>query len=309
MVNKAISFFAIIFLTSCASGGLFNSYVLDSSDDVILTKIPTSSSLKVVNKNSSIPEDYLFIRFNLLNDEDAFLEAYISPKIFERRPLALGGIRDSEYYYRDGDPYGGYWLVSAINLHRTCELSTNDICLIDEFNGNTFLTEALDNVCSPSSYLYRFKNQDTKVRSAKRCQPFLEEHNKKKMIAEAKQKEDEEQKRLAVLFSLEKRCIEYGFTGNNNIASCIQREAQHDFEIEQQRYQVELLKQQLASQTNQVNTPEEVPFWLDILGAVAEGVAEGYKQQQLINTLDNRYQKKSIYRYQPQCGPGTVYSC
>ena len=48
---------------------------------------------------------------------------------------------------------------------------------------------------------------------------------------------------------------------------------------------------------------------MEILGAVADGVAEGYKQQQLINTLDNRYQKKSIYRYQPQCVPGTVYSC
>ena len=81
---------------------------------------------------------------------------------------------------------------------------------------------------------------------------------------------------------------------------------------------MQLLKQELAdqrlyaSQNNQVvqpNISDEVPFWMEILGAVAEGVAEGYKQQQLIDTLDNRYQKKSIYRYQPQCGPGTVYSC
>ena len=307
-MNKVIYLLAIVFLTSCASGGLWNGYILDSSDDVILSKIPADSSVPVANKNTSIPEDYLFIRFNLLNDEDAFLEAYISPKIFERRPTTIGGIRNSGYYYRDGDPYGGYWIQSAINVHTVCEVYTKDICLIDEFNGNNFLTEALTNTCSPSKNIYS-KYQSKKVQSAERCQPFLEEHNKKKMIAEAKQKEDEEQKRLAVLFALEERCIEYGFTGNNNIASCIQREAQHDFEIEQQKYQVELLKQQLASQTNQGNTPEEVPFWLDILGAVAEGISEGYKQQQLIETLDKRYQKKSIYRYQPQCGPGTVYSC
>jgi hypothetical protein len=35
---------------------------------------------------------------------------------------------------------------------------------------------------------------------------------------------------------------------------------------------------------------------------VAEGVAEGYKQQALIQTMDSRYEKKDIYRYcRPNC--------
>ena len=302
-MNRVVCLFAIIFLTSCASGGLGSGYILDSSDDVILSKIPANASVPVADKNTSIPEDYLFIRFNLLNDEDAFLEAYISPKISERRSTRIGGISNSGYYYRDGDPYGGYWMQSAINVHIVCEVYTNDICLIDEFNGNNFLTEAITNTCTPSNNIY-FNYQSSKIQTAERCQPFLEKHNKKKMMAKAKQKEEEEEKRLAVLFSLRERCIEYGFTGNNNIASCIQREAQHDFEIEQQKYQVALLEQQLASQNNQENTTEEIPFWMDVLGAFAEGLSEGYKQAELIKALDSRYLGKTRYIYR-DCGYNT----
>lgn len=310
-MKRILCLFIIVFLSSCATGGLYKGYILDSSDDVILTKIPTSSSIQVVNKNSSIPDDFLFIRFNLLNDEDAFLEGYISPRVFERRPAIVGGIKDSRYPYFEGDTYGNFWILSAINFHKTCEMYTNDICLLDEFNGNNFLDEALAYTCTSDAIRKANWSYDNKYKIPvpTRCAPFIEEEKDKRMLAEAKKKEDEEQKRLAVVFALEQRCLEYGFTGNNNIAACIQREAQHDFEIEQQKYQVALLKQQLASQTNQANTTEKIPFWMEILGAVADGVAEGYKQQQLINTLDNRYQKKSIYRYQPQCGPGTVYSC
>ena len=297
-MKRILCLSAIVFLSSCATGGLYNGYILDSSDDVLLTKIPTNSSLQIANKNS-IPDDYLSIKFNLLNDEDAFLEAYISPRTFESRYTRVGGIHD-------------LWIRSAINLHKVCEMYSNDICLLYEFNGDTYyLDDALAYSCTADTILKANRNPDInyKIALPPRCIPFIEEEENKKMLAEAKKKEDEEQKRLAVVFALEQRCLEYGFTGNNNIAACIQREAQHDFEIEQQKYQVALLKQQLASQTNQANTTEKIPFWMEILGAVADGVAEGYKQQQLINTLDNRYQKKSIYRYQPQCVPGTVYSC
>ncbi|MDB4043673.1 hypothetical protein N9507_05555 [Gammaproteobacteria bacterium] len=51
-----------------------------------------------------------------------------------------------------------------------------------------------------------------------------------------------ERKKLAVINALKDRCISYGFTGNNNIAACIQREAQHDYELEQK---------QLMAQQNQ----------------------------------------------------------
>ena len=167
-----------------------------------------------------------------------------------------------------------------------------------------------------------YKKQELKEKIA-RLKKENEIELQKRLAIERKEKAekdklDAEEKRLAVIYALNERCIEYGFTGSNNIAACIQREAQHDFEIEQQKYQVQLLKQELADQRLNVlqnnqqvqpDTSEQVPFWMEILGAVAEGVAEGYKQQQLINTLDNRYQKKSIYTYQASCGPGTVYSC
>ena len=123
-------------------------------------------------------------------------------------------------------------------------------------------------------------------------------------VAEAKIKaiQDEEEKKLAVIHALKERCVSYGFTGSNNVAACVQREAKHDFEIEQQKYQVELLRQQLATQNNQTIVSEDIPWWLEVLGAVAEGAADGYKQAALINAMDSRYEKKDIYRYcRPNC--------
>ena len=72
----------------------------------------------------------------------------------------------------------------------------------------------------------------------------------------------------------------------------MQREAQHDYELEQ----MQLAQQQLMAQQNQTQTVPEVPWYLSILEGVAEGVAEGYKQKALIQTMDSRYEKKSIYR-------------
>jgi len=111
-------------------------------------------------------------------------------------------------------------------------------------------------------------------------------------------KKQNESKRLAVINALKNRCISYGFSGNNNIAACVQREAQHDYELEQ----MQLAQQQLMTQQDQTQTVPEVPWYLSILEGVAEGVAEGYKQKALIQTMDSRYEKKSIYRYcRPNC--------
>tara|TARA_B100000575_G_scaffold260518_1_gene233556 strand:+ start:207 stop:1235 length:1029 start_codon:yes stop_codon:yes gene_type:complete len=158
--------------------------------------------------------------------------------------------------------------------------------------------------------MYAYSSQEDYLEQQKRISIALKEKSEKA-------KKDEEEKRVAVLVALKERCIEYGFTGNNNIASCIQREAQHDFEIEQQKYQVALLKQELADQRMyasqntqqvQVNESAEIPFWMEILGAFAEGAAEGYKQKQLIEALDSRYQGKTryIYKAEVECG---IYGC
>ena len=120
--------------------------------------------------------------------------------------------------------------------------------------------------------------------------------NEAKIIV--KRRVSEEEKKLVVINALKDRCISYGFTGNNNIAACVQREAQHDYELEQ----MQLAQQQLMTQQNQTQTVPEVPWYLSILEGVAEGVAEGYKQKALIQTMDSRYEKKDIYRYcRPNC--------
>ena len=118
--------------------------------------------------------------------------------------------------------------------------------------------------------------------------------------------EIENQKKSAVIHALKERCISYGFTGDNNIAACVQREAQHDYEIEQKEYQLQLAQHQLLAQQSQPKVAPEVPWYLQALEAVAlglaEGIEEGYKQKALIQTMDARYAKKDIWRYcRPNC--------
>lgn len=114
--------------------------------------------------------------------------------------------------------------------------------------------------------------------------------------------EQEEKQRL--IASLTKRCEDYGFTGDNNIAACIQREAQHDKELEMQKWELEktrLALQQAQSRTYVQQQPEEeeVPLLIQMLGDIAVGVAEGYKNQQI---YQQPQQKQSIYRNcKPNC--------
>ena len=89
-------------------------------------------------------------------------------------------------------------------------------------------------------------------------------------------------------------------TGNNNIAACVQREAQHDYELEQ----MQLAQKRLMAQQNQTQTAPETPWYLFILEGLAEGIEEGYKQKALIQSMDKRYERKNndIYRYcRPNC--------
>ena len=175
-----------------------------------------------------------------------------------------------------------------ISVLKHCKNFYGSKCVLSKFNDETFYTSLDD-----------YKNKEVKRKNYIAKAQIKSIKDLKKLRQQEKEKE--EQKKLAVIHALKERCISYGFTGNNNIAACVQREANHDFEIEQQKYQVELLRQQLATQNNQTIVSEDIPWWLEILGAVAEGAAEGYKQAALINAMDSRYEKKSIYRY---CRPG-----
>ena len=148
---------------------------------------------------------------------------------------------------------------------------------------------------------------------------------------EEKERREQEQKILA---GLRDRCVSFGFTGDNNIAACIQREAQHELEIEQQKYELRLAQQRLDEQYTQTriaqqrlerqNTQtqlaqqrlerqsrqtqvveEEVPWIIRFLGDVAVGVSEGYAQGAIHNS-QHQNQKQDIYRNcRPNCNPRT----
>ena len=287
----------LLVLGSCTTGGLlYHGYILDSSDEVLLSRIIDESSVPVVNDNFEIPEDFIFIRFNLLNNENSFLEAYVSPRRFEMQQGYLGGVY-------------GTWIVSAMRINRACERYSGDVCLLDEFNGyktnefsgENYMKESLAYICSEGYYF--MVNLRDEVLSTPRCQHVIKEEKKKQRLALRltleKKKQEEEQMKLAVIHALKDRCVSYGFTGSNNIAACVQREAQHDYEIEQKEYELKLALQTLQ---NQSQTEEGIPWWGLILGGIAEGAAEGYKQSQIIKSLDSRYERKDIYRYcRPNC--------
>ena len=104
---------------------------------------------------------------------------------------------------------------------------------------------------------------------------------------EAKKVEDE--KKLAAIYALKQRCIEYGFSGDNNIAACIQREAQHDLELERKEYEISLLTQKTEK------TPS--PFWVGVL----EELADAYQMASIVTVINNK-QRRNIYRYcRPNC--------
>ena len=289
--------FALVLMTGCVSALKFTTYAshaLEPDNNYFETKIYDSYD-DIQDLNG------VFIKLEAMN------------------------IETGELYFRTfrtnnttGDASTINWSYYQAQTERDCKQILGGECVVTREH---FFQTPYEKIFYAGLEDYQKEQEEKKILA--RWQRENELELQKQLAIERKEKAekdklDAEEKRLAVIYALNERCIEYGFTGSNNIAACIQREAQHDFEIEQQKYQVQLLKQELAeqrlytSQNNQVvqtDTSEQVPFWLEILGAVALGASEGYKQQQIINTLDNRYQKKSIYRYQPPCGSGTVYSC
>ena len=168
-----------------------------------------------------------------------------------------------------------------IHIERLCEEALGSECVLSRVNDLTYYASHEDLI--------------VKVRLKKeRAEALFKEQQENQT--------DKAEKRLAVIHALKERCISYGFTGNNNIAACVQREAKHDYEIEQKDYELELARQQIIAQQSQQPVLTEVPWYLSILEGVAEGIAEGYKQQALIQTMDSRYEKKDIYRYcRPNC--------
>ena len=71
------------------------------------------------------------------------------------------------------------------------------------------------------------------------------------------------------------RCISYGFSGESNIAACVQREVQHDLELAQQEQRLQQLENRIASASKPSN---DKPFFLEVLSILAE---EAERQDEL----------------------------
>lgn len=225
---------------------------------------------------------------------------YLNKRVVERwEDLSTGfnlnsaeamNIRTGKKFHIGNVPWGFSWKYKyiAYELARlNCEILTKSECVNTRTN-------------SDGKEKIYYKDLDDYFAKIKEREEKVEQERIAERIALEKKKQEEEQKKLAVIHALKDRCISYGFTGSNNIAACVQREAQHDYELEQQKYQFQLAQQQL--QATQID--EGVPWWMETLGAVAEGAAEGYKQAAIINSMNSKYQKKDIYRYcRPNCQP------
>ena len=289
----------LLVLSGCTMGEglLYRGYILDSSDEVLLSRITDESSVPVVNDNFEIPEDFIFIRFNLLNNENSFLEAYISPRIFERVSIILGGVKKIK------DGFGPHahdtsWIRSAIRIYDICEELSGDICLLDEFNGESYIKEALTFTCSAES-VARYNNNiemQEKILNASRCLPFIQEEENKRRIALNQKKEEEEQMKQDAFNKLYSTCLSYGFEERDSIASCIQQEIFNEKKLA-------LLKQQQLAQIayanqQQIQEQEETSFWLLLLEGVAENLADP-------NTWENARQNAEIQKLKKK--PTVIY--
>ena len=132
------------------------------------------------------------------------------------------------------------------------------------------------------------------------------ERERKAIAAENKRKQDAidaEQRKQELLTQLIERCTEYGFTGENNIATCVQNEAFNDRRLAQQRYefQTQLAQQaKIAQETQEAleaqlamnKASEEVTFLQIFLEAIADYDWATHiqlaNQQKQINALARR---------------------
>ena len=241
-------------------GGIFTKgYILDSSDDEILRISNIDSSVNVVNKNSEIPEDFIFIRFNILNFENSFLEAYVSPRTT---------IYDYEYWVGG---IWGKWTKQVKNLDHICERA-GYVCLLDEYNGVNFLKESLTNICVEEykksiSIKPRWIYKEEVVNSP-RCQPLINEEKKKTQLALEKRKQELEKEKQATFNKLYSTCLSYGFEERSDIASCIQQEIFNEKKL------AILEQQKLAQNQEQVEKQEETNIWLNILEGVTDNLSD-----------------------------------
>ena len=126
---------------------------------------------------------------------------------------------------------------------------------------------------------------------------------------ELRLEEERRAEKERMIAEMRERCASYGFSGDENIAACVQREAQHDLELAQQERALRLAQQRLANQSRQTQVQaqvveEEVPWWMQFLADVVVGVAEGYEQNAIHNAQHKNDRPKVIYK---NCPDNYVY--
>jgi len=194
-----------------------------------------------------------------------------------------------------------------------------------------FWDDQLNKIIKNSERIAKAKENEAYIKKLEiKKRKELEQWELDRLKRIAKAKEQEARKKQQILAGLKQRCSEYGFTGESNIAACIQREAQHDKELAMQKYELEktrLALQQAKADAQsrtyqssiyaQNETPieekeEDLPFLIKFLGDVAIGVAEAYadpafhrdvQQQKQINQLRaNQNQNNDVFRNcRPNC--------
>ena len=107
-------------------------------------------------------------------------------------------------------------------------------------------------------------------------------------IAEAKKK-IVEAKNLK-LKELIKRCEEFGFKGNDNIAACVQREIQHDLELAKQEKKMKELESRinLLAESNAQKEKSSSSWLIDVLSVLADEAErqQEFEQQIRLNKLE-----------------------
>ena len=189
--------------------------------------------------------------------------------------------------------------LKTMNLAKTeCRRIFTSDCIITRTEGG-WSSEYIHNTS-----LEDYKNKQATKLANDRKEREIEEEQMRQHFASLEQQRKIEKERM--IAELRERCASYGFSGDENIAACVQREAQHDLELAQQERALRLAQQRLANQSRQTQVQsqvveEEVPWWLQFLADVAIGVAEGYEQNAIHNS-QHKNEKKDIFRdCRPNC--------
>jgi len=118
--------------------------------------------------------------------------------------------------------------------------------------------------CKQSKRIMQYKNSPENCHLAYEGNKRVWEEN-----IESFNQESIQLSKQALIAEYIKRCIEFGFEGKTEIATCFQQEVFNERQLAQQR----------LAQQPQIAQEEEVPFLLQMLGEIAIGVSEGYLEQ------------------------------